>query len=351
MHDTFDLDRALASLAGLQRVLILPHDDPDPDAMAAAWALSRLFEHCLGARCSIGYEGMIGRAENRAMVQRLGVPLHPLDSLDLTSFEGVMLVDTQPGTRNHSLPAGPRLLGCVDHHPIQPLAEPLPWVDVRPQGGTSASITLSYLLARGLEPDAALSTALLYGLKSDTRDFSRAATPLDMDARAYVYPRADHAALGAIINPRLDPGYYRLLRRALDLANVQGPLVTLLLGELPYPDLVAEMADLFVRHEGVAWCLCGGVHESSLRLSLRTELEDVSAGAVLRNLVCQRAGAAGGHDMIAGGRVRLRSDRPMHEAHEVWDGLVRGFVRALGHELTVRVPLVGSWGPLRPESP
>ena len=44
----FDLDRALAGLAGRQSLLIYTHDNPDPDALAAALGLQRLAEHELG---------------------------------------------------------------------------------------------------------------------------------------------------------------------------------------------------------------------------------------------------------------------------------------------------------------
>src|SRR4051794_38823829 len=66
----FDYARALDQLVAQkpgERALLLPHDNPDPDSMAAAMGLRKL----LGSRgiaCTIAQGGIIGRAENRAMV-------------------------------------------------------------------------------------------------------------------------------------------------------------------------------------------------------------------------------------------------------------------------------------------
>ena len=59
------------------RALLLPHDNPDPDSLAAALGLSKLLER-EGMVCTIGMAGIIGRAENRAMVRELGFDLRPL---------------------------------------------------------------------------------------------------------------------------------------------------------------------------------------------------------------------------------------------------------------------------------
>jgi nanoRNase/pAp phosphatase (c-di-AMP/oligoRNAs hydrolase) len=100
------LRRLLKTLEGHERVLVLSHDYPDPDAIAAALALKRLLERRLaGCRVDIGFGGIVGRAENRAMVRALKAELTSLSELDLSSYQAFALVDTQPRTGNNSLPA------------------------------------------------------------------------------------------------------------------------------------------------------------------------------------------------------------------------------------------------------
>ncbi|MGD1993040.1 MAG: phosphoesterase [Anaerolineae bacterium] len=332
MDHPFNLGAGLKALAGRQRLLISPHDDPDPDALAAAWGMGELLIHELGIEAVIAFEGIIGRAENRAMVRELGIKLRRLETLDLETFDGVLLVDTQPAARNHSAPRSLPMLGCVDHHPLLEDGAEYPWFDVRPAEGTTSAIVLSYLLTRGIAIDAQLATAILYALKTDTLDFSRGATETDLAAYAHVFPRADHEALGAIINPRLDPPYFELLHRALDMACVHGPAVVIFLSALPYPDLVAEMADLFVRRRGIEWCICGGTYRGALRFSLRTESEEANAGEIVQGLVAAFGGAAGGHGTTAAGRIPIE-ERDNDVAAQIWSHLVDAFRRAVGIEM------------------
>ncbi len=65
------LKRMRDALGGHRKVLILPHSDPDPDAIASACALSRLIEQKLKVKCRLAYRGIIGRAENIACVKVL----------------------------------------------------------------------------------------------------------------------------------------------------------------------------------------------------------------------------------------------------------------------------------------
>ena len=55
----------LSALPAAKKVLILPHDNPDPDALASAFALSTLIKHKLHAATLIGLGGIIGRSDNR----------------------------------------------------------------------------------------------------------------------------------------------------------------------------------------------------------------------------------------------------------------------------------------------
>lgn len=342
MENGFDLDAALSSLDGRQRLLICPHDDPDPDAIAAAWAMSLLLETTLGAEVTIGFEGIIGRAENRAMVRELSVPLRRLAVLDSGQFDGVVLVDTQPGFGNHSAPTDPPVVACVDHHSRGDGGKDVAWYDVRPDAETTSTIALGYLIQAGIEVKPPLATAILYALKTDTQDFSRGASDRDLAAYRYVFERADHRILGAIVNPRLDPTYFRILRDAIERTQIYDHVAVLFFDTLAYPDLVAEMADFFVRRRGTDWALCGGVFGETLRFSLRTENERARAGTVARMLAVPRGGSAGGHGATAGGQIPLSvspgkeppsPDLPHQTsptAREIWADLAANFLRRLG---------------------
>ncbi len=95
----------LTTLNSAKKILILPHDNPDPDSLASAAALRFLIRHKLGKIAVIGLSGIIGRSENRSLVTILEIPLVPVSEL-LPSFSGsVILVDTQPQRGNNALSA------------------------------------------------------------------------------------------------------------------------------------------------------------------------------------------------------------------------------------------------------
>ena len=75
----FNLDGALAALQGRKSLLVYTHDNPDPDALAAALGLQRLAQHELHVDVTMAYGGIVGRAQNRAMVDNLKMGLVPIE--------------------------------------------------------------------------------------------------------------------------------------------------------------------------------------------------------------------------------------------------------------------------------
>jgi nanoRNase/pAp phosphatase (c-di-AMP/oligoRNAs hydrolase) len=65
------LEKLYETARGAGSLLILPHNDPDPDAIASAVALGYLLAERLGRQSTIAYQGIIGRAENKALVRYL----------------------------------------------------------------------------------------------------------------------------------------------------------------------------------------------------------------------------------------------------------------------------------------
>ena len=156
-------------LWGKASILIVTHDHPDPDALAAAYALRHLILMKTGRAAVIAYDGVIGRGENCAMVRELEIETVPLATLDPFEFSVVCLVDAQPGTGNTSLPDNYRIDLVIDHHPLCTQTSACRWVDVRPEYGASATILYEYLQAHGVNIATKLATILFYAIKSETQ--------------------------------------------------------------------------------------------------------------------------------------------------------------------------------------
>lgn len=319
-------------------MLIFMHDNPDPDALAAAMGLKRLVEHEAGLQATLALGGIVGRAENRAMVDVLKIPLTPIEDLDPSAFDVLAIVDSQPGTGNNSLPAGRPVDVVVDHHPLRAESAVAPWCDIRPELGATSTIVLQYLRERHISLDPALATALFYALRSETRDLGRESTEAERSAYLHLVTMVDHQLLYRISHPKVPREHFAALDRALRSAQTYGDLVAVNLGQLSYPDLVAEVADFLLSYERARFVLCGGRFGTRIFLSLRTDGTEGRAGTLIRQLIDSQ-GAAGGHGTMAGGR--LFAPAPTDEALDTaFDAIVRRFLMLTGLPVTTGIPLI-----------
>lgn len=299
----------LATLRGRKRLLILTHDNPDPDAIASGWGLLRVVRRLRGLRAELAYGGVIGRGENRTLCQSLRVPLRPLAELDLDAFDAIALVDSQPETGNNSLPKDLRPTVVLDHHPCRQGTRRVPYFDVREDYGATASIVTEYLLASGVALDRRLSTAIFYAIKSETQNLGREASPADRRAYLHFFPRVDNLALSRIEHPPIPAAHFSMIEKMIEGTRVHGPLVITMLGEVSHPDAVAEFADLVVRLERAVWALAVGRYGGDLLLSIRTNNAHANAGRIIQRIV-GRAGSSGGHGMMAGGKLPGAAETP-----------------------------------------
>jgi nanoRNase/pAp phosphatase (c-di-AMP/oligoRNAs hydrolase) len=176
------------------------------------------------------------------------------------------------------------------------------WVDIRPEYGTTATILYQYLKVQGVSLGTKLATALFYAIKSETQDLGREATRPDRDAYLVLFPLANKTLLNSITRPRLPREYFMALHNALEHAMIYNNVLIGALKGVQFPELVAELADLMLRLEGIDIVLCMGHYNTEMILSIRTSSEDVNAGDLIRKLVAG-IGTAGGHGMMAGGKI------------------------------------------------
>lgn len=307
------------------RWLVLTHDNPDPDALATGLILTKVLRRRFEQQVTLAYGGIIGRAENREMVRALKIPISRFRSLQLKNYRYFALVDCQPQTGNHSLPDSTVPTLVLDHHPLRSATEKVPVADVRTEYSASASIAAEYLLASGLEATRAEATAMVYAIRSETLDFSREAAGPDFPLYNYFLARANTRVLGRIQSPRLPVSYFQTLRHALDNLRGVGTVVISELGSIEQPDMVPEIADLFLRMEGKTWSMCSGHYDGKIFCSIRTTNARASASTLMRRLLGPD-GHGGGHSMLAGGWVAVPPDG---SPEEVQAKLTERFVRLL----------------------
>ncbi len=214
-------ERFLATLAPFARVVLVSHVNPDPDSLASMLGLQALLEaRQPGKVVTMTVNGMIARAENRAMVELIPIPLVPIETLVLGPDDAVVMVDSQPGTgRRASEAVTP--VAVLDHHETGGKLDGVLFTDVRDNLGATSTMVTGYLLEQEVSVPSKLATALLYGIDSEVSGYPREAGPLDDGALVWLLPEGRQGPPRPDQEPEAVPG---LLRHLPALARQRLPL-------------------------------------------------------------------------------------------------------------------------------
>ena len=341
-------DRFLAGLAEASAVTFVSHVQPDPDSLGSMLGLAHLIETVLDKPTRLTRDGLISRAENRAMVEVLGIDLKPIDDVDWRDGEQVVMVDSQPNTGRHTFNGGVPLYAVIDHHDTRGDLEGVPFVDLRNGVGATCSLVTSYLIEQEVTIPKHVATALLYGIETELSGYPREASSRDDSALLYLYPLADKDLLARIRNARLPQSYFECMVHAMQSSFVYDRLIVSWVSELPQPELAAEIVDFLIRFEEIDWAVCAGVYQDQLVLSVRSAVEHSRAGEMLRQVV-GKLGKAGGHDRRAGGVIPLDSTASS-AVEQIQGELRRRLLKALhidecrGHRLVPKKEILQNLG-------
>ncbi|QCS43214.1 DHH family phosphoesterase [Natrinema versiforme] len=296
-----ELREQLAGIDG--RLAVLAHDNPDPDALASAVALVAVAES-VGVDADACYFGEISHQENRAMVNLLGLNLRNLDrDQPISEYSAFALVDhSRPGV-NDQLPSDLHVDIVIDHHPPR---GPVPgeFVDLRQQAGATSTVLTEYLERFDLDFDPATATALLYGIRVDTNDFTREVSPADFRAASRLWPHVDTSLLRQIEQPSLEGETLETIARAIKNRVQRESVAVASVGRISDRDALPQAADQLLAMEGVETTLVFGFNDEMVYLSARSRAADVDLGETLRDAF-DRIGSAGGHADMAGAQLEI----------------------------------------------
>lgn len=322
-------------------LFILTHDYPDPDALASAFALSHVAQKRFGISTRIAYGGIIGRMENRAMVQILKIPAHRLQSSDFKKYQHIAMMDTQPFFENNPFPKNRRAALVVDQHPfVKKPAADLAIID--PECGATSVILAQVLIQAKMEIPGPVATALAYGILSDTMNLYRARRMDVVETYLEILSHCDLRALARIQNPVRSKKFFSTLSKAIQNAASKRGLMAAHLGPVESPDLVSQITDFLLTYKGVRKVICTGRYKGKLHVSLRIAKPGVDASEMLRDVFIH-PGKAGGHDNIAGGSFEVgpRRKGPLALDDPAWDSAEEELIQRLLKRL--RLPAKGEF--------
>ncbi len=311
------LRSVLASIDG--RLAVVTHDNPDPDAIASANALVDLAE-AVGVDADACYYGEISHQENRAMVNLLEIDLENLSEPDdIDGYDAVALVDhSRPGI-NDGLSPDLEVDIVIDHHPPRgPVAGR--FVDLRTIAGATSTVLAEYVERFGIEFDVRTATALLYGIRVDTNDFTRETSALDFRAAASLRPHVDADLLERIEQPTIDGETFETIARAIKRRVRFDDVVVASAGSIASRDALPQAADRLLSMGGVKTTLVYGFLGEMVYLSARSRDAELDLGEAIRDAF-EPIGSAGGHSDMAGAQLEIgvlgtvEDDAPAGVAH------------------------------------
>lgn len=337
------LDELGARLPKRRQVLILPHDYPDPDALASSAALQLLLRERWKLHSRIVFSGVVSRAENRELLRHFKSKwIFPHQWRGARHNVPTIFVDAAPWTGNVTIPDCVMPIAVFDHH--QHARRKIPdtlFADISPGFGALSTRLAECLIVTGIPVPKWLASIMAYAIASETIDFIRHASSRDLEAYTYLLSKCNLKMLGQIRNAALPRAYYGYLGEAVGNSLTYGRVAWTHLRAVSQPEIVAEIADLLLRMERITWAFCTAFSENRLLISLRSELTYVSCARLLRAALGTKEGSAGGHGQTAAGYIDV-GGLPEAERELQREALVNRLIQGIeGHTVEKARPLVG----------
>ena len=290
-------------LSDADRILIMLHNDPDPDAMASGLALRNILRRTK-ATAIIGAIQGVTRPENLRMVNLLDIHVEPITADSLKEYDRIAMVDVQP---NYFGGLIDRVDLVIDHHPEQPGYTAV-FKDIRADYGSTCTILTEHLRAVDVNISERAATAMLYAIKSDTLFFSRHTNRVDLEAFSYLYPLADAALIRKMEGAEITLERLEYVLKAHRGGTMRDQVFCAFLGVSAREDFVPYVADFFLQVEDVKWTVVAGIVNDSMVISVRNLGYTKNAGEFVRRFFAG-IGSAGGHRAMAKAVIPMRAYR------------------------------------------
>ena len=290
-------------LSDAERVLILLHNDPDPDAIASGLALRNVLRRNKQTAIMAAIQG-VTRPENLRMLNLLDIHVETITPPQVADYDRVAMVDVQPHYFGGEID---RVDLVIDHHPEQPGYSAV-FKDIRPDYGSTSTILTEHLRAVDANISERTATAMLYAIKSDTLFFNRQANRVDIEAFSYLYPLADAALIRKMEGAEITMERLEYVLKAKQHGRMVEQVFCAFLGTSPREDFIPYVADFYLQLENVKWTIVSGIVNDSLIISVRNLGYSRNAGEFVRKYFAD-IGSAGGHRAMAKAVVPLAAFR------------------------------------------
>jgi len=312
---------SLKELCKYENIVIQCHDNPDADAIASGYALWTYFMS-QGKETKFVYGGRfaIQKSNLVLMVDTLKIPISYVKELDKPNL--LITVDCQYGESNVTMFEADEI-AVIDHHQV---SRKLPAIsEVRSNYGACSTIMWELLSKEGIDVDSNenLSTALYYGLMTDTNGFAEIHHPADKDLRDMAKYKPSYITLYR--NSNISMGELKIAGDALNQAHFYDEHRYALVETKPCdPNILGVISDMVLEVDSIDTCLVYCIMEFGIKISVRSCVTTIQASE-LAGFIAEGFGGGGGHLIKAGGF--LKRDLLENSNIEYTEECLRGFLK------------------------
>lgn len=287
----------LITLLRGHRVFIQTHNFPDPDAIASAFGLQYLLRK-FGMTTTICHHGVIERTATANMVAEFGISMtEDKDLKDMTADDYIITVDSQKGNANIRDLVGNEV-ACIDHHPIFSESD-YKYMDIRIVGSCS-TIIADYYRQYKIDMPEDVATALLYGLKMDTADFTRGVTELDVQIYEFLFSKSNNQLIRRFQSGTIQYDELESFVDSMRNIDIYNGVAFAFLNFDCADAFVATISDFILNLDVVTFAVVYSRRANGFKFSVRSELDELNAGVIAQNAL-KDVGTGGGHRSMAGG--------------------------------------------------
>ena len=308
----------LRDLLCYDNICIQCHDNPDADALASGYGLY-IYYKSQGKDVRLIYSGRnsIAKSNLLLMLEKLDIPVEYISEAEAADMyvDGLLItVDCQYSSGNVTR-IGAKDVAVIDHHRTE--VGSISKSVIRPDLGSCATLIWRMLLDEGVDVDnnIKLSTALFYGLYTDTNQFSELYNPIDRDARDSIIHDKTLITLfknSNITLQELEVAGVALLRHSYNVDY----RFAIIKAQPCDPNILGLISDFLLQVDGVDTCLVYNETPDGFKISIRSCIREVNASE-LAEYITENIGSGGGHYTKAGGFVNkaiFAQKYPLHHS-------------------------------------
>jgi len=300
MKDLSQFDR-------FDKIVVQCHDNPDADALASAFSVTEYFkERSKAVEIIYGGFAPVQKSNLTLMMDELGIKARFLPKNEeppdytLENNTLLLIVDGQYCAGNVKK-LNARYVAVIDHH--VPETPPVMFSDIRPFLGACSTLVWLLLKNSGFDFSKKLdvSTALYYGLYTDTGSLGEITHPLDKDMRDNL--SHDKILIKRLKNCNLTMKDLMLAGKGLIASRADFNTSSgIFFAEPCDPNILGFISDLALQVDTLNSCVVFCEVSGGVKISVRSCVREIMAYELAGRL-CEGGGSGGGHSEKAGGFI------------------------------------------------